>query len=206
MISNTKIPTKNLLLVFVRHPELGKCKTRLAKSIGDKAALEVYKLLLKHTASVIKPVAVDKQVWYADKIVENDLWERKYFSKKRQKGNDLGQRMQFAFEQGFIEGYERIVIVGSDLYELSTERLKQAFSVLHTKEFVLGPAKDGGYYLLGMNQMNHSVFQHKNWSTSSVFKDTLNDLKNKKLTLLPELNDIDEVEDIQGVPAFQKFL
>lgn len=201
-----KPTSKNLLLVFVRHPELGKCKTRLAKSIGDKNALEIYKFLLKHTASVIKPVAADKQIWYTEEIVENDLWERGFFSKKQQKGNDLGERMQTAFEKGFQDGYEHIIIVGSDLYDLSTAVIEQAFSALEQDEVVLGPAKDGGYYLLGMNELHAAVFQHKKWSTETVFKDTLSDLKNKKLTLLPELNDIDEVEDLQGIEAFQHYL
>ncbi|WP_121666893.1 TIGR04282 family arsenosugar biosynthesis glycosyltransferase [Mesonia aquimarina] len=195
-----------LLLVFVRHPELGKCKTRLAKSIGNEAALEIYKTLLSHTASIIKNIDADKQIWYTEDVVENDLWQRDYFSKKQQHGNDLGERMQFAFQEGFQAGYRQIVIVGSDIYDLSEKIISDAFSALDQDDYVIGPAKDGGYYLLGMNQLNSAVFQNKKWSTASVFKDTLKSMSNKKVTLLPELNDIDVVDDIRPIKAFQKYL
>lgn len=195
-----------LLLVFVRHPELGKCKTRLAKSIGNQAALEVYKTLLTHTASVVKNINADKQIWYTENIVENDVWQPAYFSKKQQHGNDLGERMQFAFQKGFQAGYQQIIIVGSDIYELSETIINDAFSALERSDYALGPAKDGGYYLLGMNKLNSAIFQHKKWSTNSVFKDTLKNMTDKKVTLLPELNDIDVVDDIRPIKAFQKYL
>ena len=88
---------KNLIIVFVRTPELGKVKTRLAKSIGDQSALTIYKLLLKHTAAVLRDLSFDKVVYYSEKVVENDFWDAAIFQKKTQKGSDLGERMQNAF-------------------------------------------------------------------------------------------------------------
>ena len=140
----------NLLLLFTRHPELGKCKTRLAKKIGDKNALTVYQYLLQHTANITKNIPVDKQVWYATQPVENDIWDSNIYSKKAQQGKDLGERMAYAFAEGFRAGYDHIIIVGSDLFDISSVIIEEAFQKLKETDFVIGPAQDGGYYLLGM--------------------------------------------------------
>ena len=110
---------KNLIIVFVRTPEIGKVKTRLAKSIGDQSALTIYKLLLKHTASVLHDLSFSKVVYYSEIVRENDYWDATIFQKKVQKGSDLGERMQNAFETEFKEGYEKILIIGSDLFDLN---------------------------------------------------------------------------------------
>lgn len=197
---------KNLLLIFVRHPELGKCKTRLAKTIGDQAALDIYTYLLRHTASIVKNSNADKQVWYAEEIVKDDLWDNAVFDKREQDGDDLGKRMAKAFRSGFQQGYQNIVIVGSDLFDLTEADIEAAFKALKTKDYVIGPAKDGGYYLLGMREFNPKPFQNKAWSTDTVFEDTLADLKNKNLTLLPERNDIDNYDDMKGIAELEKFI
>lgn len=198
--------TKDLLLIFTRNPELGKCKTRLASTIGDSSALEVYKFLLKHTVSVTQNLNVCKQVHYSVKVRENDLWHESVFQKKQQQGEDLGQRMKYAFEQGFSDGFERIIIIGSDLYDLSQEDLQSAFQQLRDHDYVIGPAEDGGYYLLGMKQTNPLLFENKNWGTPTVLKDTLANLEHEKVYLLPARNDVDYYEDIKNIEAFQPFL
>lgn len=197
---------KNLLLIFTRNPELGKAKTRLAKTVGNETALEIYKLLLQKTCKVAIKVNADKAVYYSVKIRENDIWDKKHFQKYQQKGNDLGIRMQHAFEEGFNLGYQKIIIIGSDLYDLTPEIIDDAFHQLDKNDVVIGPAKDGGYYLLGMKKLHLQVFKNKSWGTSSVRKDTLQDLTEKKVFLLEELNDVDVYEDIEHHPAFQKFL
>lgn len=198
--------SKNLLLLFTRHPELGKCKTRLAKKIGDPKALEVYRYLLQHTANVTKNVNAHKQVWYATQPVKNDIWNPKYYTKKAQQGENLGARMAYAFAEGFQQGYDKILIVGSDLLEINTALIEDAFKKLDTTDFVLGPAKDGGYYLLGMKSFRREIFEHKKWSTSSVFSDTLSSMGDKTVTLLETLNDIDEYEDMQEHPTLMNLL
>ncbi len=139
---------KNLLIIFTRNPELGKCKTRLAATVGDEAALNIYSFLLEHTVAITKDLAVEKQVHYSVKIRKNDLWDKSVYSKNKQEGPDLGMRMHYAFEQGFEQGYKNIIIIGSDMFDMNQTDLEVAFEALNRSNFVIGPATDGGYYLL----------------------------------------------------------
>lgn len=197
---------KNLLIIFTKNPVAGRVKTRLAKDIGDENALEIYKFLLDHSFKITTTLELTKQVHYSNKIPYQDLWDEGNFDKKLQYGEDLGIRMENAFRDGFKSGFEKIVIIGSDLYDLKTSELEDAFIALDENDYVIGPAEDGGYYLLGMNELNDQIFRNKDWSTSSVFQDTLKDLKNSRIKLLPTQNDIDVLDDIIDHPAFQKFL
>ena len=196
---------KNLIITFTRNPELGKVKSRLAKSIGEASALEVYKFLLEHTKNVLSKLDCDRAVYYSVKIRENDIWDSEVFSKHQQFGDDLGERMKNAFENGFKKGYEKIIIVGSDLYDLNTEIINQAFKQLDTNDNVIGPAEDGGYYLLGMKTLNPSVFDIENWGTETVYKQTISKLTSS-LYVLETLNDIDYVEDLKPYDIFNKYL
>lgn len=196
---------KNLIITFTRNPELGKVKSRLAKSIGEASALEVYKFLLEHTKEVLSKLDCDRAVYYSVKIRENDIWDSEVFSKHQQFGDDLGERMKNAFENGFKKGYEKIIIVGSDLYDLNTEIINQAFKQLDTNDNVIGPAEDGGYYLLGMKTLNPSVFDIENWGTETVYKQTISKLTSS-LYVLETLNDIDYVEDLKPYDIFNKYL
>jgi len=197
---------KNLLLVFTRNPELGKVKTRLAKTVGNATALKIYIFLLKRTRDIAVKVAADKAVYYSVKIRENDIWDASIFQKHQQVGEDLGIRMLHAFKNGFKAGYKKVIIIGSDLYDLTSETIENAIIALENNEVVIGPAEDGGYYLLGMNSLEEKIFKNKDWGTETVRKDTLKDLKDKKVFLLGELNDVDIFEDIEHHPAFQTFL
>ena len=198
--------SKKALIIFTRNPELGKVKTRLAKSVGDESALKIYEFLLKHTVEITEKLNVDKYVFYSENIHRDDIWNPDIFRKKMQNGTDLGERMKNAFSELFGMGYEKVIIVGSDIYELQQKDIENAYEALQTSPFVMGPAIDGGYYLLGMKELNSEIFQNKNWGTNSVLEDTLNDLKNKKYILLEEMNDVDYYEDIKNVDAFQQFL
>lgn len=195
-----------LLLIFTRNPELGKVKTRLAKTVGDETALKIYIFLLQKTREVSLKVSSDKAIYYSVKIRENDIWDTNSYQKHLQMGDDLGFRMQHAFQQSFKDGYQKVVIIGSDLYDLTPEIIENSFIQLDTSDVVLGPAKDGGYYLLGMKKLHPTIFQNKEWGTATVLKETLEDLKDKKVSLLEELNDVDVYEDIENHPAFQQFL
>ena len=197
---------KNLLLVFTRNPELGKVKTRLAKTVGNATALKIYTFLLERTRDIVVKVSADKAVYYSVKVRENDIWDASIFQKHQQVGEDLGIRMLHAFKNGFKTGYEKVMVIGSDLYDLTAETIENAFIALENNEVVIGPAEDGGYYLLGMNSLEEKVFKNKEWGTETVRKDTLEDLKDKKVFLLGELNDVDVFEDIQHHPAFQTFI
>jgi len=198
--------SKDLLIIFIRNPELGKVKTRLSSSIGDKSALNIYKFLLEHTRNISRDLKVEKRVYYSDQIDLEDLWHESVYSKRVQKGNDLGDRMQQAFQEGFNDGFSNIILIGSDLYDLTHLNLENAFKTLRKEETVIGPAKDGGYYLIGLKQDSSELFKNKKWGTSSVLKNTLNDLNGKSVSLLPIKNDIDYFEDIKHLDVFKKFL
>lgn len=189
--------SKNLLLIFTRNPELGKAKTRLAKTIGDEKALEIYTLLLQKTREITQNLSCDKAVYYSVKIRENDNWDKTIYQKHQQQGENLGVRMQNAFLNAFKAGYEKVMIIGSDLYDLTPNHINTAFEKLNHNDVVIGPAEDGGYYLLGLKTNHPSIFKNKEWGTESVRKDTLSNLKNKNIFLLEELNDIDVYDDLK---------
>ncbi len=190
---------KNLLLIFVRNPELGKVKTRLASSIGEEAALYVYRQLIHCTQVNTQNIQADKFVYYDSYIPENDTWNDTVYSKHFQQGNDLGERMHNAFNDGFSQGYSSIVIIGSDCAGLSEAMVTKAFDALQTNDFVIGPASDGGYYLLGMRSLYPDLFINKMWSTDTVYQDTLRDIQARKSSLyvLPKLTDIDTEDDLR---------
>lgn len=198
-------PTEALLIIFTRNPELGKVKTRLAKDVGDRTAFNIYNFLLKHTVSATKNLKVSKYVYYSEEIPETDIWEPEIYAKKLQQGNDLGEKMKNAFKEGFKSGFKNIIIIGSDLYDLQQQDLEKAFQLLQEKDAVIGPATDGGYYLLGMNQLFPEVFEDKEWGTSSLLEDTLKDLKRKNIGLLDARNDVDYYSDIKDHKDFQQF-
>lgn len=196
---------KYLLLIFTRNPELGKVKTRLAKDVGDQTALDIYKFLLDHTVSITEKLPVTKQVYYSDAIHEVDIWDASIYEKKLQVGHDLGDRMLHAFQEGFKNGYTNIIIIGSDMYDITSEELMEGFRELDNNDFVVGPAEDGGYYLLGMRILKPSIFVNKEWGTQTVLKDTLQDLRNENPAMLEVKNDVDYYSDIKEHKAFQKF-
>jgi len=206
MAKDFHFPTsKKALIIFTRNPELGKCKTRLAATIGDESALEIYKYLLQHTAKLSEKVKADKYVFYSESIKREDIWDATIFNKKLQQGNDLGERMENAFTELFELGYEKVIIIGSDLLDLSSDDVNEAFDFLNENDAVIGPAKDGGYYLLGMKNMHSKVFKNKEWGTSTVLENTLSDLKDSTISMLKELNDIDTFEDMKHYEQLKKF-
>lgn len=198
--------SKNLVMVFTRNPELGKVKTRLAKTIGEQSALNIYNFLLNHTETVIRNIDCDKAIYYSVKVRDNDIWDPSLYSKHLQQGKDLGKRMYYAFLDAFSEGYKKVVIVGSDLYDLQPKHIENAFRKLDSYEVVIGPAEDGGYYLLGMKTIHSQVFTTKEWGTSTVFENTINDLQNESVFLLEELNDIDVYVDIMDIEELKQLI
>lgn len=194
---------KQLLIIFVKNIKLGKVKTRLAKTIGDEGAFEVYSQLVQITEKATENIAVDTVIYFSDTII-NSNWNTVH--KKVQSGNDLGERMCNAFIDGFKQGYESIVLIGSDLPEISTAIILNGFAVLEKKELVFGPAEDGGYYLIGMNSLNHILFENKPWSQPNLLNITLNELEinNIGFSLIETLNDIDTFEDLIASEFYKK--
>ena len=188
----------NALIIFVRNTELGKVKTRLSKDLGDEKTLAVYKYLLQYTADVAVNVKCHRFIFYSDYVHLTDNFDDACFTKFVQSGNDLGERMQDAFDKVFALGHKHVCIIGSDCYKLQVDHLQQAFKNLEENDTVIGPAKDGGYYLLGIKQTHSFIFQNKIWGTSTVFDDTIAGFSQNNMTYheLEQLDDIDTIEDL----------
>jgi len=188
---------KEVLIIFAKNPVLGKVKTRLGATIGNEKALAVYKELLAYTYSVTHKINVDRIVFYADHIAENDVWNNEY-QKAKQHGNDLGERMMNAFSDVFQRGYSKAVIIGTDCPMVTEEIITEAFKQLDRNDMVIGPASDGGYYLAALKTLHAELFQNIAWSTNIVLQKTIAICAEKRLTyyILPELTDIDDENDL----------
>ncbi|MFZ8960814.1 MAG: TIGR04282 family arsenosugar biosynthesis glycosyltransferase [Flavobacteriaceae bacterium] len=191
---------KSLLLVFAKTPVLGTVKTRLATTVGAEKALSVYTQLLRKTNTILEELAQEVIVFYsgAEASTLQDYFPT--FKLNAQKGTDLGERMQQAFQWGFSQGYKNLILIGTDLWEIETPLISLAFKQLQTHDCVIGPSTDGGYYLLGKKENIPAVFQNKAWSTASVLTNTLADLQDHQVALLPEKTDIDTYKEVELYP------
>lgn len=184
------------LVITMKNPIKGKVKTRLASTVGEALALDIYLALLAHTRQVACQVDAARYLFYSDFVDENDDWSSRFFFKKIQRGKDIGERMAHALDD-VLRQHDRAILIGCDIPGLTADILELAFENLSTHDFVLGPAEDGGYYLIGMKIFEPSIFQGIIWSTSSVFKKTVDRMKaiGKSCYLLPTLPDVDTEED-----------
>ncbi|RHX86218.1 TIGR04282 family arsenosugar biosynthesis glycosyltransferase [Leptospira stimsonii] len=189
---------KESLILFLRNPVLGRVKTRLAKTLGEQSALAVYEQLLEITKRQLQNLEIPVRLYF-DSIPDfvSPDWG-KQTSVHLQSGNDLGERMQNAFLETFQNGAENVVIIGSDCPDLETKHIREAFSALRSKDAVIGPAQDGGYYLLALKTVYPEIFKNIPWSGDRVFAITLEKLQlfRKDVWILPLLNDIDEEIDL----------
>ena len=147
---------------------------------------------------ITKGIDADKHVYYSDFVEADDLWDDENFVRTLQKGASLGSKMCTAFEEAFA-AYKQVIIIGSDCYDISTKTIEDAFNMLNSHDVVVGPATDGGYYLLGTKQFLPQLFEGKKYSTAHVLKELLIEIRQHKLSLfqLPTLNDIDTFEDLK---------
>lgn len=175
---------------------LGKVKTRLARTIGDEEALSVYDTLCELTRLAVAPVDCIKYLYYSDFVVKHDHWPEPPYFKKIQEGKDLGQRMANAFSALFSL-HNSIILIGSDCPYLHEGHIQEAFEHLKHVDCVLGPASDGGYYLIGLSAMIPELFINKSWSRDTLLNESLDTLTqlNKSVYLLTELSDIDNHTD-----------
>lgn len=189
---------QNKLIIFIKNPELGKVKTRLAADVGDATALEVYQKLLSRCRQECSKVDAQRFLFYAEFIDEQDSWSANLFHKKVQDQGDLGDRIKGAFQEVAQEGTPTMII-GSDCYDLDASKIEAAFEALEQHDLVIGPANDGGYYLLGSRQYYPSLFENIPWSTDTVFTKTIAAAKELELSVavLEELVDLDTLEDVE---------
>jgi uncharacterized protein len=188
---------KDAVIVFEKEPVPGRVKTRLAKDIGQENAAKVYKELLFITHEVLKGVHASIFV-YKDGEHSLNYENRGNYFYSLQKGNDLGQRMAHALVEVLKAGYSKALLIGTDCPEISKEILDRAFLALEKKDVVVGPALDGGYYLIGMKKPYPELFKSVSWSTEVVFKQTMDKIRNQGLSFakLPQLRDVDDLEDL----------
>jgi uncharacterized protein len=189
------------VLVFVRAPVAGQVKKRLARALGAERALRIYRRLAEQAVSAARGLGLraDVRVLFtpAGSAPEVRVWlgeDAAYFP---QRGDDLGERMRRACQDAFAAGYRRVLVIGSDLPAMTTPLLETALDLLEQHPAVIGPAADGGYYLLGLQQPLE-LFEDVPWSTSAVLDCTLHHLRAVAITpaLLPELADVDEMTDL----------
>lgn len=188
---------KEVVLVFQKNAILGQVKTRLASGMGEQPAMEIYMHLVQLTYSALEAVQIPVWTYFSDFIPESThpTVEKSFV----QQGQDLGERMSNAFASTFDSGIEKVVLIGTDCPTLQSQHLLQAFTALNDSDLVLGPATDGGYYLIGMKVRAAYLFEGIAWSTSQVLSQTLHVASQHSLTttLLTELDDIDTPEDWQ---------
>jgi len=200
---------KRCLIVFAREPKKGQVKSRLAKSVSQEKALDLYKAFLKDTLNLAKKVRCDQRILaYASKNSCNYLKRiGAGFSFHRQKGKSLGDRMiesiDFCNKKIFSS---QTVIIGTDSPHLPPSFIKRSFAALKRTDVVLGPCEDGGFYLIGMRKIDPEIFKGVIWSSTSVLKRTLMNAKRigLKTELLEPLFDIDTQEDLKNLKKFLK--
>jgi uncharacterized protein len=188
--------TQEALILFIKNIEPGKVKTRIAGTAGDEMALKIYRALLAHARKVALEVAACRYVFYSDFIEKDDGWPVAAFTKKTQRGADIGERMANAIG-AVLPAHSKVVLAGGDIPGLRPKIIEQAFGHLTSHDFVIGPASDGGYYLIGMKEPQPSVFRGIGWSTEQVFVQTVAAIEKlgKTFATLPTLSDVDYEKD-----------
>ena len=193
------------VILFVKYPTPGRVKTRLAEQLGQKRAAEVYKNFVVDILATLANLNVNLKIFFepADAQQRFQSWLGKEYSYIAQAGGDLGQKMKNAFQCVFADGFSRAVVIGSDSPDMPADFLDSSFTALDSHDAVIGPAADGGYYLIGFSGDSFlpEAFEQICWSTDRVFWQTINTLKKhrRKVHLLPQWYDVDTFEDLKSL-------
>lgn len=193
----------NNILLFVKYPKNGGVKTRLAKSIGDAAAVSLYKCFVEDILSSLQGLNAHIWICYYPESAKDDMdiWLGSSYFYVLQKGGNLGKRMQHCFKSSFHKGFEKTIVLASDIPEISENIINNAFKILEYKDAVIGPSYDGGYYLVGFNKKSYTteIFDDISWGTNLVYEETLGKLEAYKLqySVLDKINDMDTIDDIR---------
>lgn len=192
---------KRLIIVFVKNPKIEMVKTRLASKLGHEKARDIYIELVEITKRAVNDLPIEKWIYFSEEASATE-WPEHHVAV--QKGADLGERMCNAFKDAFNKGYDEVVLIGSDLPDVSSSLLESAFDRFKEAELVFGPSVDGGYYLVGMSRLINDIFKNKPWSQPQLLQNTLDELHQLqvKVSLLEPLNDIDTLEDYKNSTLF----
>ncbi|MHC4532900.1 MAG: TIGR04282 family arsenosugar biosynthesis glycosyltransferase [Planctomycetota bacterium] len=197
--------SNNCLLLFVKSPIKGQVKTRLAAQTGGDFEVELYKCFVVDIISLVENLGVQFKVCFcpANKRLNFSEWLGEQHCYKPQTGNNLGEKLRNAFDNTFEEGFSNVVAIGSDSPDLPANYLTESFEVLAEHDSVIGPANDGGYYLIGFSKERFipEVFDNISWSTDCVFEQTVSILKQhgRKVYLLPLWHDVDTIADLKSL-------
>ncbi len=191
------------VLLFVKLPEKGKVKTRMARDMGWDLVLRLYESMVRDTIGMLKSTQVPFHICFDPPGTLDHMrrWLGPENSYIPQTGADLGERMEQAFTQAFRKHADKALLIGSDIPGLSSAVILDAFDALETHDVVIGPARDGGYYLIGFqkNGFEASAFHDMKWSTDAVFRETVMRLRRKarNVLVLPQYSDADTKEDLK---------
>lgn len=192
----------NVLIIFVKYPQAGFVKTRLAQEIGKENASELYRLFVETILAQIKDKNFTRVIFYSPISERNEIkrWLGEELALYPQKGKDLGEKLSGAFKLVFKGGAKRAMVIGTDSPTLNKKLILDVFKKLKDTQCVLGPAFDGGYYLLGLTSFYEEIFQHIDWSSNNVFKQTLGAIKKLRISfsLLGKQLDIDNKDDLHN--------
>ena len=194
--------SKSAVIVFAREPKDGKVKTRLLHNFSIQDVTCLYKAFIKDVLKIVLEVECDERFIFYAGTGSSIPFLRKFqrnFLLRRQMGKDLGERMFRAFVQCQKEGFDKMIIIGTDCLTIKSIDIDKAFKKLEHHSCVLGPAKDGGYYLIGLKSPDKRFFEKIKWSTSSVFEQTIGEIKKQKKTvaLLRQREDIDTIKSLR---------
>ncbi len=202
--------SRNCVLFFVKYPIAGRVKTRLAEQIGQDVAAGLYRNFVTDILATLKSLDVNFKIVFdpPDRRDQFQQWLSKKYSYVPQAGHDLGQKMKNAFLQAFNEGFNSVIVIGSDSPDLPKEYLEFAFHALDTKNVVIGPSSDGGYYLIGFDKEAFLpyVFENISWSSDKVLEQTIDILQQhmQRLYLLPQWYDVDTPADLKALAQRNK--
>ena len=191
--------SKEVLSIFVKNLIPGTVKTRLAKDLGIDVAIEIYKELVRITAEATNTLKIDKCVYYSEYIESNDQFDDAKYQKHIQEGKDLGQRMQNCFYDAFELNFDKIILIGSDTPDITDQIISQGFAELDKHDIIIGPAQDGGFYLIGMKEPHENLLNKRTYGHEEVLNELLNEIENRNLSVfkLPTLIDIDVKDDLK---------
>jgi len=191
--------SKEILSIFVKNLIPGTVKTRLAKDLGIDVAIEIYKELVRITAEATNTLKIDKCVYYSEYIESNDQFDDAKYQKHIQEGKDLGQRMQNCFYDAFELNFDKIILIGSDTPDITDQIISQGFAELDKHDIIIGPAQDGGFYLIGMKEPHENLLNKRTYGHEEVLNELLNEIENRNLSVfkLPTLIDIDVKDDLK---------
>ena len=197
--------TKNAcIIMFVRLPERGSVKTRLARALDDEAVLGLYDRFVRDLLTTLHEGIFNIRICYcppdAGEAVADWLGREQRFVSQR--GRDLGERLANAFTDAFSDGFRRIVIIGSDSPDLPAAMLEDAFNALDAADAVIGPTDDGGYYLIGFRSERflEAVFEGIEWGSERVLARTLDIFAEAgwRVHVLPRWRDVDTMDDLKA--------